>query len=219
MCRDFEALCEALEAHARDFGLHGFNMPHIVRRGCAVYHTPPALVRRLKESGYWVSIWFANEAATAEYYREAGADAFVTNWKARTFPGFDPALSERAAFMRLAARIPDVVKDVSSGLRAQALYLATWEPELAVAAIEKSGRRPATAQEAFEILAANPPPVPPGRKISASDAPSPAAKPPAARLLNPRQRRSVTLRENTENGILDPISRQGIQPTAKGFIT
>ena len=182
VCRDFEALCEALEAHARDFGLHGFNMPHIVRNGSSLYHTPPALVRRLKKSGYWISIWFANEAATAEYYREAGADAFVTNWKARTFPGFDPARTERAALMRLAARIPDVVKDASSGRRAQALYLVTWEPDLAVSALEKSGRKPATAEEAFEILAANPPPVPPGRKIAKPDAATPPkaeAKPPA----------------------------------------
>ena len=35
-------------------------------------------VRALKEGGLWVSIWFVNNAANGQYYREAGADAFVT---------------------------------------------------------------------------------------------------------------------------------------------
>jgi len=35
-------------------------------------------VRALKAGGLWVSIWFVNNAANGRYYREAGADAFVT---------------------------------------------------------------------------------------------------------------------------------------------
>jgi glycerophosphoryl diester phosphodiesterase len=44
-------------------------------------------VRALKEAGLWVSIWFVNDAANGQYYREAGADAFVTANAWATVPG------------------------------------------------------------------------------------------------------------------------------------
>ena len=49
-------------------------------------------VRALKEGGLWVSIWFVNNAANGRYYREAGADAFVTADAWATVPTPAPAV-------------------------------------------------------------------------------------------------------------------------------
>lgn len=148
-----EALGDALEAHARDYGLYGFNMPHIFRRGKMLYQTPPALVKRLRRAGYWISIWFAYTPPTAEYYRAVGVDAFVTNCKAHTFPANQTESASTARLMRLLAQIPDAVKD-AAGDRADALFFCTWEPELAMAEIEKTGKTPCSPEEAFELLCA-----------------------------------------------------------------
>ena len=149
-----EAVGDALEAHARDLGLYGFNLPHIFRRGKMLYHTPPALISRLRRAGYWLSIWFAYDPMTAEYYRSAGASAFVTNCKAHTFPeNANAKTAARARLMRMIAQIPGVVKD-AAGDRADALFFCTWEPELAMAEIEKTGKTPCSPEEAFELLCA-----------------------------------------------------------------
>jgi glycerophosphoryl diester phosphodiesterase len=81
-----DALGDALEAHAKELGLYGFNLPHVFRNGKPLYKTPPELLKRLRGDGYWISIWFAYDADTAELYRKVGVDAFVTNCKANTFP-------------------------------------------------------------------------------------------------------------------------------------
>ena len=53
--------------------LFGVNVPCRLK-----YRISKEGVRALKEGGLWVSIWFVNDAANGQYYREAGADAFVT---------------------------------------------------------------------------------------------------------------------------------------------
>ena len=147
-----DAVGDALERHAKDLGLYGFNLPHVFSKGELLYTTPPALVKRLKKAGYWLSIWFAYDSGTAEYYREVGVDAFVTNCKANTFPATKPETAARARLMRLLAQVPGVVSDAAQGVRAKALELCVWSPERAAETIEKSGRAPKTAEEAFEIL-------------------------------------------------------------------
>ena len=147
-----DAVAEGLERHARDYGLYGFNVPHICRNGRQLYNTPASLVKRLHDAGYWISIWFAYDAGTAEYYREAGADAFVTNWKDRTFPEYFPEKEKWASLMRLLARTELDVKDAGSPRRNDALHFCTWEPELAVEAILKSGKWPVDGKGALDIL-------------------------------------------------------------------
>ena len=163
-CATVEALGDALEAHAREFGLHGFNLSHIFRKGKMLYQTPPAIIARLRRAGYWLSIWFAYDPATAEYYRTAGASAFVTNWKERTFADFDPALAQRVRLMRLMARIPMTVKDAGEGKRAEAMFFCNWEPVLAAKALEEAGGDPQTPEEAFELLVKNCPALPEGSR-------------------------------------------------------
>ena len=87
---------DALEAHAKDLGLYGFNLPHVFSKGKLLYTTPPELVKRLRKAGYWISIWFAYDSDTAERYRKVGVDAFVTNCKANTFPSAKPKDSGKA---------------------------------------------------------------------------------------------------------------------------
>ena len=147
-----DAVAEGLESHARDYGLYGFNLPHIFRNGRMLYHTPPSLVKRLHDSGYWISIWFAYDAGTAEYYREAGADAFVTKCKAYTFPETFPDRKKQALLMRLLARTELTIKDAGSERRNESLYFCTWEPELAAEAILKSGKWPNDCKGVIDIL-------------------------------------------------------------------
>lgn len=147
-----DAVAERLAAHARDYGLYGFNVPHIFRNGRQLYHTPPPLVKRLRGMGYWISIWFAYDPGTAEYYREAGADAFVTNWKDRTFPEYFPQMERRAHLMRLLAMTAEEVKDAGTKRRNEALEFCFWEPCLAADAIVDSGKWPATCKEVIDIL-------------------------------------------------------------------
>ncbi len=147
-----DAVGDALERHAKDLGLYGFNLPHVFSKGKMLYTTPPALVKRLRKAGCWISIWFGYDSGTAEYYREVGVDAFVTNCKANTFPATKPATAARARLMRLLAQVPDAVTDATQGVRAKALELCVWTPECAAEKIEKSGKSPKTAEAAFEIL-------------------------------------------------------------------
>ena len=89
---------------------------------------------------------------TAEYYREAGADTFVTNWKERTFPEFQQHREKWALLMRLLAMVPEKIKDAGSKRRNEALHFCTWEPRLASEAIQASGKWPATPKEVIDIL-------------------------------------------------------------------
>ena len=147
-----DAVEEGLIAHAKDYGLYGFNVPSIFRKDRQVYQTPPRIVKALQRAGYWISIWFTYDPGTAEYYREVGADAFVTNWKARTFPEFQQHREKWALLMRLLAMVPENIKDAGSKRRNEALYFCTWEPRLASEIIEASGKWPATPKEVIDIL-------------------------------------------------------------------
>jgi len=80
-----ELVAALLEARDR-LGLYGFNMPHIATRSLGMLDTTPSMVAKLQAAGAWVSIWFVHESETGELYRKAGANGFVTNCKANTFP-------------------------------------------------------------------------------------------------------------------------------------
>ena len=68
-----EKILPRLLEKAEELGLYGFNIPI----------TSPffsrELVQALKAKGYWVSVWFVQDAETAEKAVEAGADAMVTD--------------------------------------------------------------------------------------------------------------------------------------------
>ena len=68
--------------------LFGFNLPHVVRNYKTRYHTSEYVLRAVKKSGAWISIWFVDDEFTGEQYRAWGADNFVTAWKERTLRGF-----------------------------------------------------------------------------------------------------------------------------------
>ena len=124
-CATEAELADALDALGKALGLHGFNLPapsFTGRRGG--YDTTPELIAELHRRGYWVSIWFVYNAAAGEFYRKAGADAFVTNCKANTFPpksdgevvvsrdfGFDPNDSTRFLQAALASGAAKIVVD------------------------------------------------------------------------------------------------------------
>lgn len=71
--KDREKTIESAIAFSEKLGLYGLNMP--VCKG----QTHPQDVATLKKHGLWVSLWFVQDATTAAKYRDAGADAFVTD--------------------------------------------------------------------------------------------------------------------------------------------
>ena len=71
--RTREEQIEAVLGWRDRFGLFGVNMR--VLYGI----TTPADVAFLQRQGLWVSLWFVQSAETAAEYRDAGADAFVTD--------------------------------------------------------------------------------------------------------------------------------------------
>ena len=124
VCATESAVADALDAHGKALGLHGFNLPAPTYRGRKGYDTTPSLIAEMHRRGYWISIWFVNNAAAGEFYRKAGADAFVTNCKANTFPpsakdevivsrdfGFDPADSTRFLQAALSSGAKKIVVD------------------------------------------------------------------------------------------------------------
>ena len=78
-------LADALDAHGKALGLHGFNLPAPTFRGRKGYDASPELIADLRRRGYWISIWFAYNPEAGEHFRKAGVDALVTNCKANTF--------------------------------------------------------------------------------------------------------------------------------------
>ena len=58
-----------------EFALYGFNLP---RRAFTDEALTEEELRKLKSAGLWCSIWFVNDAKTAEKFNRMGADAFVT---------------------------------------------------------------------------------------------------------------------------------------------
>ena len=76
-------LVRAVAAAAKKRGLFGLNVPTSYKRDTRV-KTTAEMVRILKDAGLWVSIWFVNNPADGNYYRAAGADAFVVMCAANT---------------------------------------------------------------------------------------------------------------------------------------
>jgi len=81
---DEDAVADAIVAYAKEMKLYGVNMPAPHRWRKDRYATTPKMIRRLHDAGLWVSIWFVNDPDTGEFYRNCGADAFVTGCAAQT---------------------------------------------------------------------------------------------------------------------------------------
>lgn len=69
--------------YCEKFGLWGVNLP--VQRS----ETSKDAIRELKRRGIWVSLWFVQNRETAEIYRDAGMDAFVTDHMSLVRPALD----------------------------------------------------------------------------------------------------------------------------------
>ncbi len=65
---------EKLYAYCKELDLWGVNMPVLKRQ------TTPKAIRELKKRGLWVSLWFVQNREMEEHYRDAGMDAFVTDY-------------------------------------------------------------------------------------------------------------------------------------------
>jgi glycerophosphoryl diester phosphodiesterase len=61
-----------LLALKQELGLAGFNLP------TASPLTTPELVRDLKNSGCWLTLWFGHSTDVADRFYESGVDGFVT---------------------------------------------------------------------------------------------------------------------------------------------
>lgn len=64
---------EKLYAYCKKFGLWGVNMPVRDKK------TSKEAIRELKKRNLWVSLYFVQDRATAEFYRDSDADAYVTD--------------------------------------------------------------------------------------------------------------------------------------------
>ena len=67
------AVMDAVLRYRDELNLFGVNMPVINGQ------TRPEDVAYLKQNGLWVSLWFVQNEAKAEAYRDARPDAFVTD--------------------------------------------------------------------------------------------------------------------------------------------
>ena len=68
-----DAMRATVLAFRDSYGLYGVNMPVGGRR------TAPDDIAFLRQNGLWVSLWFVQDAASANFYRPALPDAFVTD--------------------------------------------------------------------------------------------------------------------------------------------
>ena len=66
-----------LYAYCRELGLWGVNMPVLKQQ------TTSEDIRELKRRGLWVSLWFVQNRKMEELYRDAGMDAYVTDYVSR----------------------------------------------------------------------------------------------------------------------------------------
>ena len=78
-----QELARAVAAAAKKRGLFGLNVPNGYKSDTRV-KTTADMVKIFKEAGLWISIWFVNNPTDGNYYRAAGADAFVTMCAANT---------------------------------------------------------------------------------------------------------------------------------------
>ena len=83
---DEDSLADAILAYAKKMKLYGVNMPAPHRWRKNRYATTLKMIRRLKDAGLWVSIWFVNNPENGSFYRDCHADAFVTACAGNTAP-------------------------------------------------------------------------------------------------------------------------------------
>ena len=84
-----EELADGLIARCRADDIQGLNLPS----GMASIATPPWMIKKLKDAGLFVSIWFVKDPRVGKFYRDAGADAFVmmcAEWTGRDVPYAKP---------------------------------------------------------------------------------------------------------------------------------
>ena len=84
-----EELVRAVAVAAKKRGLFGLNVPNGSKSDTRI-KTTADMVKMLKDAGLWISIWFVNNPTDGNYYRAAGADAFVTKCAADTGRPADP---------------------------------------------------------------------------------------------------------------------------------
>lgn len=76
--RSEEEVVKRILSYRDQMKLFGVNVP--CRPNARLkYRISQEAVRALRGAGLWVSIWFINDPENAQYYRAAGADAFVTD--------------------------------------------------------------------------------------------------------------------------------------------
>ena len=92
---DEDALADAILAYAKKMKLYGVNMPAPHKWRTNRYATTRKMIKRLKDAGLWVSIWFVNKPETGAFYRDCHADAFVTACAGNTEPVVRRAESKR----------------------------------------------------------------------------------------------------------------------------
>ena len=69
---DVNGVIDEIANRQRRYRLFGVNMPN------STYTTDHAMIGKLKKMGLWISIYFPVDPVSADYYRRAGVDAFVT---------------------------------------------------------------------------------------------------------------------------------------------
>lgn len=86
-----EALADGIIARCRADGIQGVNVPS----GGDRHTTPPWMVKKFKDAGLFVSIWFVKTPRVGRFYRATAADAFVTmcaEWTGRDVPYARPLI-------------------------------------------------------------------------------------------------------------------------------
>ena len=80
-----EELADGILAKCRADDIQGLNMPS----GMASTATPPWMIKKFRDAGLFVSIWFVKNPRVGKFYRDADADAFVmmcAEWTGRDVP-------------------------------------------------------------------------------------------------------------------------------------
>ena len=75
---------DAVLRYRDELKLFGVNMPVVSNQ------TRPEDVAYLRQNGLWVSLWFVQNEAKAETYRDAHPDAFVTDHVTKARHGLKP---------------------------------------------------------------------------------------------------------------------------------
>ena len=81
---DRRAVMDAVLRYRDELKLFGVNMPVVSNQ------TRPEDVAYLRQNGLWVSLWFVQNEAKAETYRDAHPDAFVTDHVTKARHGLKP---------------------------------------------------------------------------------------------------------------------------------